>query len=194
VQSLGVDVSDEDAQFATFITKSNLKDITDPLNTISLGGNLILKVDMTDRGEPGEFDSIAFNLIKDGNLLYSSNWTGIATDELQLTGGNLKVHSGFSLGDSTSKALEPIVEELFDSLELVSWPNPSDDYFNIKLKSKNTVEIIYIHVFDLNGRLISFKTGVPNREYKIGASLQAGLYFINVIQGNTSKQVKLIKY
>ena len=90
VQSLGVDISDEDAQFATFITKSNLKDITDPLNTISLGGNLILKVDMTDRGEPGEFDSIAFNLTKNGNLLYSSNWTGILRMKCNLLEGILK--------------------------------------------------------------------------------------------------------
>ncbi|SHJ03380.1 Por secretion system C-terminal sorting domain-containing protein, partial [Algibacter luteus] len=196
VQSLGVDVSDEDAQFATFITKSNLKDITDPLNTISLGGNLILKVDMTDRGEPGEFDTIAFNLTDEGSgeLLYSSNWTGIATDELQLTGGNLKVHSGFSLGNTSSKATEPLAEELFDSLELVSWPNPSDDYFILKLKSKNTVDKMYIQVFDLNNRLVSFKTGIPNRDYKIGATLEAGLYFVTVTQGNATKIVKLIKH
>ena len=196
VQSLGVDASDPDVQYAQFITKANLTDKTDPLYPVSLGGNLTLKVDLTDNGEPGSEDEIAFNLTDGSTLLYSSNWTGISTSELVLTGGNIVVHSGLSeLPRATVAVNEPVVEiNLNETLELVSWPNPSDDYFYLKLKSKNTVDKINIQVFDLNGRLVSFKTGEPNKEYQIGASLQSGLYFVNVVQANTSKQIKLVKY
>ena len=72
MQSLGIIISgdgDPQEDFAQFITKANLKDITAPDNPISLGGNLILKVDMTDRGEPGDEDSIAINLTDGGVLL-----------------------------------------------------------------------------------------------------------------------------
>ena len=63
-----------------------------------------------------------------------------------------------------------------------------------ELKSNNTIDKISIQVFDLNGRLVSFQTGNANQEYQIGEALQAGLYFVNVIQGNEIKQVKLIKH
>jgi hypothetical protein len=113
-----------------------------------------------------------------------------------LGGGSIVIHKpkGNNKAKSTNTKSAPIEAEIFDGFELISWPNPSDDYFNLKLKSKNTLDKINIQVFDLNGRLVSFKTGEPNRDYKIGGTLQAGLYFINVTQGNTSKQVKLIKY
>ena len=113
-----------------------------------------------------------------------------------LGGGSIVIHKpkGNNNAKSANTKSEPIVEEVFEGFELVSWPNPSDDYFNIKLKSKNTVDKINIQVFDLNGRLVSFKTGEPNRDYKIGSSLQSGLYFVNVVQGNEVKTVKLVKY
>ena len=77
---------------AVFTTKANLTDITNPLNPIALGGNVQLTVAMTDKGSPGEFDSISFQALKDGQLWYSSNWTGAATVEQPIGGGNLVVH------------------------------------------------------------------------------------------------------
>jgi len=77
---------------------------------------------------------------------------------------------------------------------VILYPNPSNNSFNLKLKSNNSFDAISIHVFDLNGRLISFKNAEANKDYKFGASLPAGLYILNVVQANTSKQIKLIKY
>ncbi|MFC4721385.1 T9SS type A sorting domain-containing protein [Geojedonia litorea] len=190
VQSLGVDVSDEDAQFATFITKSNLKDITDPLLPVSLGGNLILKVDMTDRGEPGSEDSIAFNLTDGGSgeLLYSSHWTGINTNEMQLSGGNLVVHSGFSLNGRYVKA-----ETTFEGVELKSWPNPSKEYFNLKLKTQKT-DKVQVEVFDINSRLVHKATIVPNEDYRFGEKLPGGVYLVNISQAGFVKTLRLVKY
>ena len=77
---------------SNFISKANLKDITDPNNSISLGGNLTLQMQMTDKGEPGSSDTISFALWDGSTLLFSSNWDGTRTIEQILGGGNLVVH------------------------------------------------------------------------------------------------------
>jgi hypothetical protein len=110
-----------------------------------------------------------------------------------LGGGSIVIHQQKKSSCSSAMKAVPI-ENLFEGFELVTWPNPSNDYLSIKLKSGNTIDKISIQVFNLNGRLVSFKTGDANMEYQIGASLQSGLYFVNLIQANTSKQVKLTKY
>lgn len=77
---------------ADFRTKANLTDVTNPLAPVSLGGGLTMHVTMTDKGEPGAFDSIGFTLWDGSTLLFSSNWSGTKTTEKVLTGGNLVVH------------------------------------------------------------------------------------------------------
>ncbi|MEH6538404.1 MAG: HYR domain-containing protein [Psychroserpens sp.] len=182
IQSLGVNIADPDAKFGEFITKANLKDITDPLNPISLGGNLTLKVEMTDRGEPGIDDSIGINLTNNSNtLLYSSNWLGFSTEEMLLSGGNLVVHSGFSLART------------FEVFEVNSWPNPSDTTFNIKLNSTND-ELVDIVVFDITNKVIRKDRFNPKDVYEFGDKLQSGLYFVQISQGSHMEIMRLIKY
>jgi len=56
-----------------FNGKANIRDITDPLNPISLDGNGTLQVTMTDTGSDG--DTIGITLWdKNGGLWFSSNW------------------------------------------------------------------------------------------------------------------------
>jgi hypothetical protein len=77
---------------ATFTSKANLTDITNPLNPVSFGGNKVLQVTLTDNGEPGSNDSIGIMLTEPGgNLLFSSKWSGVNTVEQGLGGGNLQV-------------------------------------------------------------------------------------------------------
>jgi hypothetical protein len=76
---------------AIFDAKANLTDITDPNNTISLGGNLTLHATLTDNGNPTT-DTIAITLWNGSTLLFSSNWNGTTTIEQLLGGGNLVVH------------------------------------------------------------------------------------------------------
>ena len=115
--SLGVDISSPDEQIAEFTSKCNFTDVTNDLNPISMGGNMIMKVTMTDRGEPGVNDDIAFTMWDGDILVYSSQWTGTNTIKQYLVGGNLVVHSGFNSGDITKEnqyiiwsSPEPIIE------------------------------------------------------------------------------------
>ncbi|MEO7673703.1 MAG: Ig-like domain-containing protein [Pyrinomonadaceae bacterium] len=78
---------------AVYTGKANITDITDPLNTISFGGNATFQMNLTDRGEPGSADAIGITLWNDaGGLLFTSRWDGTRTIEQILQGGNLVVH------------------------------------------------------------------------------------------------------
>jgi hypothetical protein len=77
---------------ATFLGKANVTDITDPEAPVPLGGNLDLQVTMRDNGTPGELDLLGVTLrTAAGGLLFSSHWTGTATAQRNLRGGNLVV-------------------------------------------------------------------------------------------------------
>ncbi|MEA3225460.1 MAG: hypothetical protein U9Q07_05875, partial [Planctomycetota bacterium] len=77
---------------ATFISKANLMDITDPDNPISVSGNLSLIITLTDSGAPAIADSIGITLWNRDKLWFSSYWTGVKTEEELLAGGNLVIH------------------------------------------------------------------------------------------------------
>jgi hypothetical protein len=78
---------------ATFNGKASIQDITDPLAPEGIDGNATLQVTMTDKGEPGTYDTIGITVWnKAGGLWFASSWDGTRTVEQLLGGGNLIVH------------------------------------------------------------------------------------------------------
>jgi hypothetical protein len=74
---------------STFTSKANLTNLV----TGSGGGGYSLVISLTDKGEPGKADSFSVQLRDNSNVLvFSSNWSGSATSEKVLSGGNLVVH------------------------------------------------------------------------------------------------------
>jgi hypothetical protein len=78
---------------ATINTKANLTDVTDPINTVSLGGNLDLTLDAVEATATGYSDKIAITL-KGTNLLYCSNWATNKAVLQTLGGGSIHVRTG----------------------------------------------------------------------------------------------------
>jgi hypothetical protein len=77
---------------ATFNGKASIQDITDPLTPVSVDGNAILQLTLTDNGEPGTTDTVGITLWnKSGGLWFASRWDGTKTVEEVLSGGNLVV-------------------------------------------------------------------------------------------------------
>jgi len=203
--SLGVNIANPNAQTAVFTSKCNLTDITNPQLPISLGGNLTLQVNMTDRGEPGSNDDIAISLYNGSTLFYSSKWTGSNTGMMLLAGGNLVVRSGFSLGNVTAKeglskielteeavAQEASVVNEPISFDVIAYPNPSDNQFTITLVEASS-EKVSVQVFDLLGKLIKVIEKSDGQPIVFGEELPLSTYIAIVTQGDNRKTIKLIK-
>jgi hypothetical protein len=73
-------------------SKANLVDVTDPANPAIVYGGLTLQLTVTDRGEPGSGDTLGITVWNGSKLVFSSDWTGAKTQEINLAGGNLVVH------------------------------------------------------------------------------------------------------
>jgi len=148
---------------ATFVSKANLTDITDPVNPLSVSGNLTLIVTLTDGGDPGTSDSIGFTLWKSNELWFSSDWTGAQTLEQVLTGGNLMVHAepqalhveGEMLGRQavgtalTRGALAPVVEEA-----IARWAE-----YGLVSQNTHLLDRVDYHVADLPGCALGWTLG-----------------------------------
>jgi len=148
---------------ATFLSKANLKDITDPNNPIDLGGNLSVIVTLTDLGEPGTSDSISFAVWRKEALWFSSNWTGAQTIEQVLAGGNLVVHAeplALHVADQstdeqtkgqliTLELLEPVVEEA-----VLRWAD-----YGIGSRHISTLQGVEFRIGDLAGSTIGLALG-----------------------------------
>jgi hypothetical protein len=134
------------AKTATFNGKASIQDITDPLNPISVDGNATLQVTMTDKGELGTSDLIGITVWnKSGGLWFASNWTGTATAEQLLAGGNLVVRGGSVTSTSTSSAM--VIEE--PTLQLhQNFPNPflqnTQVNFEVKESGRTTLKVFNV--------------------------------------------------
>jgi hypothetical protein len=146
---------------ASFSTKANLTNITNPLAPFSVGGNMSLTVQMTDSTAGGQGDSVSVTLQDpNGGLLYSSNWNGTKSILQNLRkpngGGNVKVMSsllsiaGMRPGESgeTAAGLIPKEYALYQN-----YPNPFNPTTEIRFDVPENSRV-RIAVYDMLGREI----------------------------------------
>ncbi|NEW80554.1 MAG: T9SS type A sorting domain-containing protein, partial [Gelidibacter sp.] len=194
--SLGVNASVPSSQTAEYLAKANIKDVSGFGTSYFSSGNKDLYVKITDNGEPGKNDLISFVLVELGadptvlgNVLFSSNWVNSKTEKMNLTGGNLVVHSGFNivapaLNTTSVKVAQPEVAAELSLFNVIAYPNPSADYFMLKLQGVQNEEKIDVNVFDLLGRQVYSKQGSAQESYEFGQQFQVGVYLVTVKQGN----------
>ncbi|MEJ7682323.1 MAG: T9SS type A sorting domain-containing protein [Segetibacter sp.] len=82
----------------------------------------------------------------------------------------------------------PIVE----ALTLKAFPNPSTNYFTLKLESRVNGKA-QLKVFDVSGRPVYLTEGSSNQTYRFGDAFASGSYFLQVTQGEKKQTLKLIK-
>ncbi|WP_158010053.1 hypothetical protein, partial [Hymenobacter glacialis] len=86
-----------------FNTKANLTDITDPLNTVSLGGGLDLSVQAFESTVSSNPHKIGVTLRSNtGELMFSNNWVASKTEMLALKGGKISVRSTSTIGTTSA--------------------------------------------------------------------------------------------
>jgi uncharacterized delta-60 repeat protein len=96
----------------------------------------------------------------------------------------------------SSRSSEAGVEQQLqvESMDVSAYPNPTQTNFRLRITTANKQERVIVKVFDVRGRLVETKTNItPNAIIQLGDSYGAGIYLIQVIQGNQHKELKLIK-
>ena len=113
-----------------------------------------------------------------------------------LGGGNLVVHSGFSVGSSTAPTNQVTkdarTEPVMKPFMVKAYPNPTEHYFILNVQSASN-ENIEVKVFDVSGKQVYVTRGSANQDYRFGDKFVTGVYIVEVRQGNQSKTLKLIK-
>jgi len=74
------------------------------------------------------------------------------------------------------------------------YPNPSRSYFTVNVQTGSSADKILIRVIDISGRVVEVKNNlIGDQVVTVGNNLKAGLYVIDIRQGNNSKQIKVLK-
>ena len=88
------------------------------------------------------------------------------------------------------------VEELSNASNLSLFPNPANQYAVLNYES-NIVSELSVHMFDITGKEVqqqTTQTSIGNNTLKLNIeTLESGVYFIHVTDGQASKKIKLIK-
>ncbi len=83
---------------ASFTGRARIIEITRAHAPVRVETNATFQVKLTDNGNPGFLDTLALTVWDSaGQLWLASNWDGTKTVEDEISGGNLKVHSGGNL-------------------------------------------------------------------------------------------------
>jgi hypothetical protein len=77
-------------------------------------------------------------------------------------------------------------------LSAIIYPNPTQDYFNLDLKTKSK-KAVSVFVYTIDGKLIFQVTGQPKNRYKFGEALPNGIYIAKIIQGTDERIIEIIK-
>ena len=94
------------------------------------------------------------------------------------------------VSDNVSMALE---NETNNDLEISVSPNPSTNYFTLRLHSKHDAPVS-LRVTDASGRVVDTRVNLASSSsVQIGHHYHAGTYFAEMLQGVNRKVVQLIK-
>jgi hypothetical protein len=73
------------------------------------------------------------------------------------------------------------------------YANPTNTAFKLILRSGNRT-IADVLIWDGLGRIVERKKAHPNQLIQLGTSYRPGIYFVEVIQGNTRLRKRLVKF
>ena len=178
---------------AVFTGKASLQDVSDPENPVPVDGNFVLKVTMTDKGEPGSSDMISITAFdKSGGIWFTSRWENNKPVEQLLAGGNLVVAGAAK----KSAQMELLIAERGEP-DLKVYPNPFSERLNFEFVSPSD-DRVRIDIFDLSGRLMetvfdnTVKAGVNYNAALVPDKLISGIYLYRMTMGSQVYHGKVI--
>ena len=109
------------------------------------------------------------------------------------TNNNQEILSTVAISNTYNPKNNLSSDKIPDGIVLSVIPNPSNDNFAINVTSDNKMDRILIRVIDLTGRIIEERVVNNETTTRIGKEYLPGVYFINVLQGDRHKELKVVK-
>ncbi|MEO8172814.1 MAG: HYR domain-containing protein, partial [Sediminibacterium sp.] len=95
--------------------------------------------------------------------------------------------------NATTPVVEGVAEDAADGLKIIVAPNPSPNYFTLRLESKSDAPI-GLRIIDAGGRLVDAKSKLAvGSILQVGQGYTPGIYFAECTQGSQRKVIQLIK-
>ena len=121
----------------------------------------------------------------------SSNYDAVYIDDIIISGCGsnpvpLPVSTPQDITDADDKTQDYVIK-------VKVWPNPTDNFFKLKLDTKNIVDQVTITVFDINNRLVHLGKFSPHDAYRFGENFESGIYIAHISQGQHLKQIRIVK-
>ncbi len=115
--------------------------------------------------------------------------------ELSVAGGgscsSVSVTSNNDIQNFESKNVESIPDIHF---AIKAYPNPTASYFILKIESLDKKRPIHVRVLNMNGQEMEMRKNVAaGQTIQFGNSYLAGVYIVEVMQGEKKIMTKLIK-
>ena len=89
-------------------------------------------------------------------------------------------------------ALSNTETELITKMEMQAYPNPTNNYFNLKLKTDGKEDVM-IRIISVTGKVMQELKGAPYQIFRVGIGLLPGIYIAEMRQGNEMVMLKLVK-
>jgi hypothetical protein len=78
-------------------------------------------------------------------------------------------------------------------LQIQATPNPATHYFSLRTQSTSNAPL-QLRITDALGRVLEARQNItPNTTLTVGHSYRAGMYYVQVLQGNATATLKLVK-
>jgi hypothetical protein len=199
INSMAVSLAEPGYKKAVISTKATLKDITDPLSPISLGGNLNLALDAYENTTMpnGSLDKIVVTLSGNGGqgILFSSQWIGTRPVAQLINGGKIHVRSDgppsktgiageYSISDQESTKVK-IRPNPFDSQTAIEFELTENLYTSLEIRDNSGRTLAVLHKGQLQAGQHTFTFEA--------AGLPAGVYHYLLISGNNVRSGKIVK-
>jgi hypothetical protein len=79
-------------------------------------------------------------------------------------------------------------------MSVIVYPNPTAKSFNLVIKTASLIQSATAKVYDIQGRAIKTIEVLTNKAVNFGNHLKAGVYFVEVKEGENTKTVRVVKY
>jgi hypothetical protein len=108
-------------------------------------------------------------------------------------GKNVEQNNEVNIPVTATKVKTPLSNSK-EEFDITAMPNPSNQYFTLRLTGTDINTPIILHVVDAAGRLIESNQNIQGQQtIMIGENYKTGIYFATIMQGKKKKIVRLIK-